>query len=218
MTKELDFRRVVFSGEFDYAKQLLVGPRPPPPGSAPALAPSGHGYYLVTPCRLADGSSIFVNRGWVPVNVVQQSYFAELAPTLTGVLRLGEHRPVYESAARKEASDALQAGAVAQERYFFSDINATLVNLGQRSGPPVLVDVLEPAVAHGFPVRKEAKGFLTFNIMPTMHYVYAGTWFTLGTFIAILMRRRFRPHLFRALGNYYYPRPPRAQPPSPGPP
>lgn len=53
----LAFRRAVVEGEFDFARQIVVVAR-----SFRGVP----GVHLVTPLALTDGSSILVERGWVP--------------------------------------------------------------------------------------------------------------------------------------------------------
>ncbi len=57
-----EYRRVSFSATFDYAHEALVY------GAASAFRPdvSGPGYWVFTPARLAAGSVVIVNRGFVP--------------------------------------------------------------------------------------------------------------------------------------------------------
>jgi surfeit locus 1 family protein len=57
-----EYRRVKFSAEFDNAREALVW------GAASWFRPdvSGPGYWIFTPARLADGSILIVNRGFVP--------------------------------------------------------------------------------------------------------------------------------------------------------
>jgi surfeit locus 1 family protein len=57
-----EYRRVTFSAEFDHAKEALVFAAP----SAFRPDVSAPGYWLFTPARLADGSLLIVNRGFVP--------------------------------------------------------------------------------------------------------------------------------------------------------
>jgi surfeit locus 1 family protein len=56
------YHRVTFSAQFDYAREALVF------ASAAAFRPdvTGVGYWVFTPARLADGSVVIVNRGFVP--------------------------------------------------------------------------------------------------------------------------------------------------------
>ena len=57
-----EYSRVTFSAQFDNAAEALVY------GAASAFRPdvTGLGYWVFTPARLADGSIVIVNRGFVP--------------------------------------------------------------------------------------------------------------------------------------------------------
>jgi surfeit locus 1 family protein len=57
-----EYRRVRFSAEFENDREALVF------AAATAFRPdvSGPGYWVFTPARLADGSIVIVNRGFVP--------------------------------------------------------------------------------------------------------------------------------------------------------
>ncbi|HML07499.1 MAG TPA: SURF1 family protein [Xanthobacteraceae bacterium] len=57
-----EYRRIQFSGEFDHGKESLVY------AAASTFRPDvpGPGYWVFTPARLADGSFVIVNRGFVP--------------------------------------------------------------------------------------------------------------------------------------------------------
>ena len=87
------FRRLVTRGTFDHGREVLVGPRGPPPGALSSTGPSSgrssggmssspQGYYVVTPLRIVAATStgvdgdnnntILVNRGWVPMSYVKQ--------------------------------------------------------------------------------------------------------------------------------------------------
>jgi len=57
-----EYRRVKFSAAFDNADEALVY------GAASSFRPdvSGPGYWVFTPARLADGSLLMVNRGFIP--------------------------------------------------------------------------------------------------------------------------------------------------------
>lgn len=59
---EWEFRRVTVSAEFLHHQEALVYTT----GSALRADVSGPGYWVFTPARLADGSLVAVNRGFVP--------------------------------------------------------------------------------------------------------------------------------------------------------
>jgi len=73
----LDFHRVAASGTFLNDKEFFVG----------ALSPRGNeGFQIVTPLRLADGTLLLVNRGWVPEK--QKNPAARAASEFTGPVRI----------------------------------------------------------------------------------------------------------------------------------
>ena len=53
-----EYRRVTATGLFEHDKSVLVQ----------AVTALGAGFWVVTPLRLADGSAILVNRGFVPAD------------------------------------------------------------------------------------------------------------------------------------------------------
>jgi surfeit locus 1 family protein len=57
-----EYSRVTFSAQFDNAAEALVY------GASSAFRPdvTGLGYWVFTPARLADGSTVIVNRGFIP--------------------------------------------------------------------------------------------------------------------------------------------------------
>jgi len=68
------FRRIQLQGTFQHNKELLVGPRGPPPGALPdkpgssaqGMSSSPQGYFVLTPFVVDDSSIVLINRGWVP--------------------------------------------------------------------------------------------------------------------------------------------------------
>ncbi len=62
--------RIIIEGVYDYEKEILLGPRSAPTdlltnGSAQGLAVNPQGYYIITPFNRSDGTTVFINRGWV---------------------------------------------------------------------------------------------------------------------------------------------------------
>lgn len=89
------FRRLTVRGSYDHSREILMGPRGPPPGALASTGPgsgrssggmssSPQGYFVVTPLRVVgvgggngngvieDRTTILVNRGWVPMAYVKQ--------------------------------------------------------------------------------------------------------------------------------------------------
>jgi surfeit locus 1 family protein len=70
------FQRLVLEGQYDHAREMLVGPRGSPPAAGGGSSsyggnmPSPQGYFVVTPFVTKEGDVFLVNRGWVPRNAV----------------------------------------------------------------------------------------------------------------------------------------------------
>ena len=80
---EFDYRRVFATGHLRHEQEMLIGPR----------MRDGHdGYLVITPLeRDADGSTVLVNRGWIPKKLKHQAYRTDGLPTgkvfIEGLLR-----------------------------------------------------------------------------------------------------------------------------------
>jgi surfeit locus 1 family protein len=75
---DTSFRRYLLQGKYLYDKEVLVGPRGPPPGALPdqpgasagGMSSAPQGYFVVTPLQITGSQTVLVNRGWVPRNMV----------------------------------------------------------------------------------------------------------------------------------------------------
>ncbi len=83
-----EWRSVAATGTYDPADQVLIRNR---------SLDSNAGYHVVTPLRLAGGSAVLVNRGWIPLE--QQSEQLPTIPppptgvvTVTGRVRASQHK------------------------------------------------------------------------------------------------------------------------------
>lgn len=54
---DFDYRRVVTRGKFRHDLEMLIGPR---------MRDGEQGYMVVTPLEREGGSTVLVNRGWIP--------------------------------------------------------------------------------------------------------------------------------------------------------
>ena len=81
--KEFDYRRVYATGRFRHDQEMLIGPR---------MHDGKNGYLVVTPLeREGQGSTVLINRGWIPRQLVRQNDRKEGLPseqvTVQGLLR-----------------------------------------------------------------------------------------------------------------------------------
>ena len=81
--KDFDYRRVYATGRLRHDQEMLIGPR---------IHNGNNGYLVVTPLvRDGQGSSVLVNRGWIPKKFKRQADRQEGLPTgevrIEGLLR-----------------------------------------------------------------------------------------------------------------------------------
>ena len=63
--KDFDYRRVYATGHFRHDQEMLIGPR---------MHDGNNGYLVVVPLeRGQDGSTVLVNRGWIPKTLKRQA-------------------------------------------------------------------------------------------------------------------------------------------------
>lgn len=89
----LNFQPVSLTGTFRYTQTLTVFTSL----ADPRGQYGGPGYWVITPFELAEGGTVFVNRGFVPAEMQAAAATADLhgddpdAVTVSGLLRPGEH-------------------------------------------------------------------------------------------------------------------------------
>ena len=170
---EDEYRRVTATGLFDHAKSVLVQ----------AVTERGAGFWVMTPLRQADGSTVLVNRGFGPAD--QRSPEARLASELaagpvsvTGLLRLSEPGGAF-----------LRANDPAGDRWFSRDVAAIAAAKGLTDVEPYFIDADATPNMAGLPI-----GGLTVVTFRNSHLVYALTWYALAVMSAgavyLVLRRK----------------------------
>ncbi len=170
---DYEFRHVALAGTFDNAKETLIL----------RASEDGPGYHVITPLRLADGGSILVDRGFVPMALKEarsrRAGEPEGVVRLTGLLRAPEPRNAFTP----DDDDA-------RGQFFTRDPARIAAHDGLVDAAPFSVDV-DPTIASpgGWPKPVGA----TLNI-PNNHLSYALTWFglalgLLGVFIGYAWSR-----------------------------
>jgi surfeit locus 1 family protein len=157
-----------------FSKVAVDGTIPPGPpayyGTDLRQTPTGAtlGSYLITPLRLAGGTVILVNHGWVAT--------ATTAPPpggtvhVEGYLRPGERRHWFSAADNP-----------ATRQFYTLDPAAIAATLGQAKVEPVVLVALGPAPVAGVPVPAA-----TMPRPPNDHLSYAITWFSLAAVLAVI--------------------------------
>ena len=162
-----EYRRVSFSAVFDHDHDALVY------GAASAFRPdvSGPGYWVFTPARLADGSVVIVNRGFVPE---------------------GRQDPKSRSGGETSGSIAIIGALRWPERGWFTPDDEPAKNLWFARDPAAIAAAKGIGAVAPFYVEQESPvppgglpqpGRLVVTL-PNNHLQYAVTWFGLALVLA----------------------------------
>ncbi len=157
-----EYRRLRLEGEFLHADEALVQ----------ATTALGAGFWVLTPLRLADGSLVLVNRGFVPPARRDPATRGAAPPdgqvTVTGPLRITE-----------PGGGFLRDNAPQEDRWHSRDVAAIAATRGLPAArvAPYFVDA-EATPAGQWPV-----GGLTVLRFSDNHRVYALTWFGLALMV-----------------------------------
>ena len=171
ITREKDeYRRVTAIGLFRHDKTALVQ----------AVTERGAGFWVLTPLVLADGSTVLVNRGFVPSG--RSSPEARLASEIAagpvavgGLLRMSEPGGAF-----------LRANDPVNDRWFSRDVAAIAAARGLEDVAPYFIDADAAPNPGGLPV-----GGMTVVAFRNSHLVYALTWYALA---AMSMVAAWRVH------------------------
>ena len=173
-----EFARVGFPAEFMPGQEALVYSA----GSAFRPDVKGPGYFVFAPARLAGGSIVIVDRGFVPLDRKDPASRAQGEPhgsvDLVGILRWPETRGLFTPADDPK-----------NNVWYLRDIDAIAAAKHWQNVAPFYVEQEAPAPPGGLP----QPGKLVVNL-PDNHLQYAITWFGLalalaGVYLVWLTRR-----------------------------
>jgi surfeit locus 1 family protein len=160
---DYEYRHVELRGRFDDREALVFRGSGPESGEGP-------GYLVLAPLSLPDGTSVIVNRGFVPSAAKDRA--ARAPPpgevTLTGLMREPEPRNLFTPADRPD-----------QDQWFTRDAGAIAAHFGLTRAAPFSVD----ADYSGDP-KSLPRGGTTVIAFPNNHLAYALTWFGLAAALA----------------------------------
>lgn len=160
--QDFEYRRLRLQGEFLHQDEALVQ----------ASTVLGPGFWVLTPLRLADGTLIFVNRGFVPPERRDPAKRGAAAPSgtvnLNGLLRISEPHGGF-----------LRENDPAANRWHSRDVTAMAAARGLPANrvAPYFVDA--EAEAAPTPGQWPIAG-LTVVRFPDSHLVYVITWYVLA--------------------------------------
>jgi surfeit locus 1 family protein len=165
---DAEYRRVAFTATFDESKDALVY------AAASAFRPdvSGPGYWVFTPARLADGSVVMINRGFVPQDLASPSARpgGHLAGPIeiTGTLRWPDARSWFSP-----------ADDPAHNLWFLRDPASIAAAKGLKEAAPFYIEQEAPVPPGGFP----QPGKLEVRLR-NEHLQYVVTWYGLALVLA----------------------------------
>ncbi|KAJ4416065.1 surf-like protein [Gnomoniopsis sp. IMI 355080] len=171
---EFDYRRVVCRGRFRHDLEMLIGPR---------MRDGEDGYMVVTPLERKEqgGSTVLVNRGWIPKRLRDQKKRAvdalpEGEVVVEGLLRKPWKKNMFTPENRPEKGE-----------FYFPDVNQMAALTGAQ---PVWIEAtMDPNYMQimeyeqkGIPLSRPAEVNLRNN-----HAQYIFTWYSLCLATSIMM-------------------------------
>ena len=176
LSEREEFARVGFPAEFLEGQEALVYSA----GSALRPDVQGPGYWVFSPARLAGGSIVIINRGFVPLD--RKDVASRGAPhgsvDIVGIVRWPETRGMFTPADEPQ-----------NNVWYLRDIAAIAAAKKWAAAAPFYIDQEAPVPLGGWP----KSGKLQVNL-PNNHLQYAITWFGLalalaGVYLVWLIRR-----------------------------
>ena len=156
-----EYRRVTASGDWLEDRPTLVQ----------AVTELGGGYWVMTPLVRDDGTTILVNRGFVPATARDPASRQPRSPgavTITGLLRMSE-----------PGGGFLRANDPESDRWYSRDVPAIAASRGLNNVAPYFIDAERVPGDDGLPVAG-----LTVISFSNNHLVYALTWGVLALMAA----------------------------------
>lgn len=87
--KEMEYRSITVSGDYDFASEVALRNQ---------YWEDRFGYHLLTPMVIGDGIAVLIDRGWIPAEENEnpmnwEKYNSDQTEEITGIIRLGQDRP-----------------------------------------------------------------------------------------------------------------------------
>lgn len=167
-----EYRRVSVTGTFEHSRETLTQ----------AVTDLGGGFWVLTPLRRDDGTTVLVNRGFVSPERRDPARRGEAPPqgevTVAGLLRLSE-----------PGGGFMRENAPAEDRWHSRDVAAIAQARGLVDVAPYFIDAEAPRAASGTAGLAEPAAWpvpgLTVVTFKNTHMVYALTWFGLALLVLV---------------------------------
>jgi len=156
-----EYLHVRLSGVFLHDRQTLVW----------TATDEGSGFWVMTPLRMADGSTVLINRGFAPADWCGRDGHCAPGPageiTLTGLLRMSEPATFFRH------------NDPAHNTWYTRDVAAMAAARELRDVAPYFVDA-DAASGGGAPLPEGGKTVIQF---PNNHLSYLITWYLLALMV-----------------------------------
>lgn len=149
------------------------------------------GFHVITPLRLADGTLLLVDRGWIPGDLRDPAKRA--AGQLGGTVEVEGLLRIPAKGWPGWLDWALPANDCGKNYWFWIDISAMARCGGLARMLPFTVDAGPAANPGGYP-----RGGITRTALPNDHLQYAITWFVLAGALAVIYVLYHRPRSMAA--------------------
>ncbi len=170
-----EFRRGSLRGEYDFKKQILIGPR---------TYKNLPGRHVYTPLRLEDGTHILVNRGWVPIDWKSED---EIPMTRESAQQEAHNGGIIGLLRRTwEGNPFTPDNDPAKDIWYTPDTEAIANAKDIKSLHNILFTLQGGETEGNYPIPVEAR-----PDMPNNHLQYAFFWFALAVSLGIIYLLRF---------------------------
>ena len=166
-----EYRRIHLAGSFIAGQDTLVQ----------AVTERGSGFWVITPLRLADGTVVMVNRGFIPLeatrNIASAITNTNNESNVTGFLRMTQPGGAF-----------LHQNDPVNHRWYSRDVQAIAKASGLSHVAPYFLDADATSTQSIAPSANNVPfipvGGLTVIVFHNNHLVYALTWYALAAMVA----------------------------------
>ncbi|OQR93296.1 hypothetical protein ACHHYP_02678 [Achlya hypogyna] len=193
---DMEHRQLAVEGKFVpgktfYLCPLASNPRSPPIDMSESKGKVTSGGFIYDLFERANGTSVIVNRGWLPKDEMEKHMAASVAPDaskvqLVGVMVHGEEEKTFSPPNEP----------VKRHFFWLNQPELAQAMMGPTTYTPILLEEFNeaPVVSKDSSslVKKHKDQYLEFYMTPWKHAMYAGIWFSLALMGTGMVFYRFR--------------------------